>query len=90
MKIMSVYMLKAKEVVAKNKKVVDSKRKYFIFFAFYSAYLIYNFGAFLIEREFNDFLLFAIVLSSFLMFSISFLGIFFPKLFEKKKEGNNK
>lgn len=82
MKAMSVYMLKAKEVI--------SKRKYFIFFAFYSLYLIYNFGAFLIEREFNDFLLFAIVLCSFLMFSIAFIGIFFPKLFEKKKEVNNK
>ena len=40
MKAMSVYMLKAKEVIAKNKKAVDSKRKYFIFFAFYSAYFI--------------------------------------------------
>lgn len=84
MKAMSVYTLKAKEAIKKNKKVIDSKRKYFIFFAFYSAYLIYNFGAFLIEREFNDFLLFAIVLCSFLMFSIAFIGIFFPKLFEKK------
>ena len=90
MKAMSVYMLKAKEVIAKNKKAVDSKRKYFIFFAFYSSYLIYNFGAFLIEREFSDFLLFVIVLCGFLMFSIAFIGIFFPKLFEKKKEVSNK
>lgn len=90
MKAMSVYMLKAKEAIKKNKKVIDSKRKYFIFFAFYSAYLIYNFGAFLIEREFSDFLLFVIVLCGFLMFSIAFIGIFFPKLFEKKKEVSNK
>lgn len=90
MKAMSVYMLKAKEVIKKNKKVIDSKRKYFIFFAFYSLYLIYNFGAFLIEREFSDFLLFVIVLCGFLMFSIAFIGIFFPKLFEKKKEVSNK
>ena len=86
MKAMSVYMLKAKEVIAKNKKAVDSKRKYFIFFAFYSAYLIYNFGAFLIEREFNDFLLFAIVLCSFLMFSISFIGIFSLNYLRKRRK----